>query len=200
MNHVGFLLNGYNEYAEIKNLNLTSVYVLLANKIEYVCEWCIQKEIPFLTIKPCSINDIENILPAIDGLHAYLNMRRDWYINHNIRIKFKGKINNLDEKIVNNILDIESSTNHCFRLTLIIDLSSNGRDEIIKAITSGAKTEKELSKSLIGDVPELDLFVLTNGNHSLSGFMTWETAYSKLCFTDKFFADLTNNDLNKLLL
>jgi undecaprenyl diphosphate synthase len=48
-------------------------------------------------------------------------------------------------------------------------------------------------------MPDVDLLVRTGGEHRLSDFLLWETAYAELVFTDRMWPDFTREDLEAAL-
>jgi undecaprenyl diphosphate synthase len=48
-----------------------------------------------------------------------------------------------------------------------------GRDEIVRAIEKGAKTEGEITKILTCYAPEPDVILRTGGQKRLSNFLLW---------------------------
>ncbi|MDZ7587488.1 MAG: undecaprenyl diphosphate synthase family protein, partial [Patescibacteria group bacterium] len=65
----------------------------------------------------------------------------------------------------------------------------------------GTLTESDLSQFLdTKDLPDPDLLIRTApNNHSLSGLMIWQIAYTQLYFTDTLFPDLTPKELDKAI-
>ena len=49
------------------------------------------------------------------------------------------------------------------------------------------------------DVPPIDLLVRTSGEQRLSNFMLWRAAYSELMFLDKFWPDMTKEDVTAII-
>ena len=187
------------------NLNLAAAYLFSANRIEFICEWCIHNDIKFLTIEFSTTQYWEkrskhDLGAVMDSLCTYINSRCEWYINHNIKVVFRGRRSYFDNKINDSITKIEEATANCNKLILTMDADYNGRTEIVRAIAEGARTEEELSRAIMGDLPEPELILRTGGYQRLSGFMMWESIYSELYFIDKLFPDLTIEDLNQALI
>jgi tritrans,polycis-undecaprenyl-diphosphate synthase [geranylgeranyl-diphosphate specific] len=92
--------------------------------------------------------------------------------------------------------------------TLIIAIGYGGRAEMIDAIRSIAKKvqSQEITIDDINEVvverhlytngiPDPDLIIRTSGEERLSGFLTWQSAYSELYFADVFFPGFRKIDL-----
>ena len=50
-----------------------------------------------------------------------------------------------------------------------------------------------------GGAPEVDLLVRTGGERRTSDFLTWESAYAELFFTDRLWPDAGAEDLDEAL-
>jgi len=49
-------------------------------------------------------------------------------------------------------------------------------------------------------LPEIDLMVRTSGEVRLSNFLLWQIAYSELIFTDVYWPDFDEKELEKVLI
>ena len=49
------------------------------------------------------------------------------------------------------------------------------------------------------DIPACDLIVRTSGEQRLSDFMLWRSAYSEFLFLDKFWPEMTGDDVAAIL-
>lgn len=127
---------------------------------------------------------------------------------NNIRLRILGSRNKVSEKILRAIDDAEARTSNNTRGTLGICFNYGGHLEIVdavkKLIQSGEKPE-DITPELIGqnlyapDIPPIDLVVRTSGEQRLSNFMLWRAAYSEFIFLDKFWPDMTKDDVTAIL-
>ena len=90
----------------------------------------------------------------------------------------------------------------------IVNIAMNygGRDEIVHAanrlISEGKKgvTEEDITAALYTEAsPEVDMIVRTGGDLRISNFLLWQAAYAELYFTDKFWPDLTTDDVDDII-
>ena len=104
--------------------------------------------------------------------------------------------------------DAVNITKNNTRGVLNIALNYGGRAEIIdmvkKALTLHLKprlvTEKSLSRLLyVPDIPDPDLIIRTSGEQRLSGFLPWQGAYSELFFSEKYWPDFDEGDLDQAI-
>lgn len=107
------------------------------------------------------------------------------------RIVFLGDRTRIPPALVKEMEQAEERTVHGTGTTLAVCLSYGGRAEIIaaanKLIREGKEiqTEEEFSAALwSANLPDPDLIIRTSGEQRLSGFLTWQSVYSELFFTD----------------
>ena len=95
---------------------------------------------------------------------------------------------------------------------LCIAFNYGGRDEITRAVRQIAE-DVSLGKICIEDInenleenylytkdePDPDLLIRTSGEIRLSNFLTWQLVYSEFIFSDKYWPDFSENDLEEAI-
>ena len=90
------------------------------------------------------------------------------------------------------------------RLILTLAFNYSGRQELLAAIkslvSSGVPadtiTEETLQAHLFTrDLPDPDLIIRTSGEHRISNFLLWQSAYSEFFFTPTLWPDFGPEDL-----
>jgi len=85
-------------------------------------------------------------------------------------------------------------------------LNYGGRFELVDAVKSlmvagvsaESVDESAIAKHLYWpDMPDPDLVIRTSGERRLSGFLTWQTVYSELYFTDVYWPAFDEKELDK---
>lgn len=202
MEHLAIIADGNRRWAKENNLPKATGYSQGLMVIENCCDWAIENNIKFLTIFCLSTENLKRTKEEIDLLmslaHQYFDEQGDWYINKKIRVCFSGRKDRIDKELIRKSEILEQATKQGDALTLIICFDYGGRDEIVRAIASGAKTEEEISSFLTQKAPEPDVILRTGGQLRLSNFLIWQGAYSELFFLETYFPDLKNNDLTNL--
>lgn len=126
------------------------------------------------------------------------------FIERGVRIRVLGVADGLDDKLIEAAKSAEKQTQHLTNGTLCICFNYGGQREIADAmkkcvqdgLIADAITEAEIEKRLYApDVPACDVVVRTSGEHRLSNFMLWRTAYSEFIFLDKFWPDMREADV-----
>ncbi|MDT9597688.1 isoprenyl transferase [Sphingosinicella rhizophila] len=142
------------------------------------------------------INDLMGLLSLyisreLDALHA-----------EGVRIKIIGDHSAFKSDVARLIDKAVDKTASNQRMTLAVALNYGAQREIVHAVRSLARKVEagQLSPDTIGeaeieaeldtrDLPPLDLLIRTSGEHRLSNFLLWQSAYSELLFTDTLWPD-----------
>lgn len=133
----------------------------------------------------------------------------DTYNSAGVKLLVLGRRDGLDTKVLQAIEKAESSTADNTRGTLAICFNYGGKEEIVdavKSIINDNVNEQLVTKELINkylykpEVPGIDLLIRTSGENRTSGFMMYRTDYAELYFTDVFWPDFNEQELNKALI
>lgn len=126
----------------------------------------------------------------------------------NVRLKVLGSREGLSSKLVSAIESAEESTKNNTGGTFALCFNYGGQQEIVdavkKIVDSGCDSQEVDTKLIENnlyapDVPPVDVIVRTGGEKRISNFMLWRSAYSEFIFLDKFWPDMTKDDLQYIL-
>ena len=119
---------------------------------------------------------------------------------NNVRLKVIGDRNSLPSKTRRKLEDAIEYTKNNTGLTLSLALSYSGKWDIIQAVKNVARQVKEnqlqvedVSEELFGsllsteETPDVDLMIRTGGDHRISNYLLWQSAYAELLFMDDIF-------------
>ena len=116
-------------------------------------------------------------------------------IEKQVRFVQAGRKTRLPKTLMKKIKDLEEKTKNFKKFTVILCMDYGSHDEIRRAVKKGGNNfEKYL------EVPPLDLIVRTSGEQRLSNFCLWQAAYSEFVFYNKFLPDLTEKDMEKIMI
>ncbi len=204
MKHLAIIADGNRRWAKSNNLPEWCGYKQGLDVIEQCCQWCVANRVEFLTVYCLSTENWsrgESAMSVLFGLaDKYMTERLDWYINNNIRIIFSGRRDRLKSGFAKKMAVIEEKTGVCDALTLVVCVDYGGRDEIVRAIASGATPESAITTQLDKIAPAPEVILRTGGQHRLSNFLLWQSAYAELFFLDELFPELTNKHLDEIKL
>ncbi|MGY5452930.1 isoprenyl transferase [Agarivorans sp. MS3-6] len=122
--------------------------------------------------------------------------------NNNVQLRIIGDTSRFSEKLQKRIIQAEQDTAANDGLILNIAANYGGRWDILNAtqqmaqkVASGSLRAEDITEQHISDVMacdtvgDVDLLIRTGGDHRISNFLLWQTAYSELCFCDVLWPD-----------
>lgn len=203
MKHLAIIADGNRRWAVANNLPKNIGHVRGLDAIERCCEWAINRDIPYLTVFCFSTENWGREESEVDHImklaRHYYTVRQNWYVKRGIRVVFRGRRDRLPPEVVTTINNIERATILGKNLVLTICCDYGGRDEIVRAIEAGARTEAEITASLNSEVPDPDMILRTGGRMRLSNFLLWQSAYAELYFSNTLFPALESSELDEVL-
>lgn len=130
------------------------------------------------------------------------------FADKGIRILVLGVEDGLDQKLIDAARSAEQRTAHLTKSTLCICFNYGGQREIIDAtkkciedgLTADEITEQEIDKRLYHPgVPPVDIVVRTSNEQRISNFMLWRIAYSEFLFLEKYWPEMTKEDVTGII-
>jgi undecaprenyl diphosphate synthase len=134
-------------------------------------------------------------------IRNHLIAELDFYRQRGVRVLYSGDEAGLPRDIVEEIRKVVSDTAGNSKLTVNMAINYGGRDEIVRAARRLAASGRELSEEALRsaldhpELPDPDLIIRTSGEMRFSNFLLWQSAYSELWFTDKYWPDFSKADL-----
>lgn len=194
LTHVAVIADGNGRWATLRGLERSQGHEQGLNKIEDMMHWCVDLDIPVLSVYVFSLENWKRPKEETDKLgelaEFYFSRHKE-FVDNNIKVLISGVEDNFQQSTLDKIALIQSETAHCTGLTLNLCANYSGRREIVDAIAKGARTEEEITAALYHKLPEPDLIIRTGGFQRLSNFLMWQSAYSELYFTETLFPDLS---------
>ncbi|MGH6828886.1 MAG: isoprenyl transferase [Rhizomicrobium sp.] len=150
---------------------------------------------------------------ALMGLfRAYFRSDMDELVERNVRMRIIGHRGRVARDIHQMILDAESMTQDNTGLNLTFAFDYGGQEEIAAAARELARAAAEgrldpetitpelfSTRLFTSALPEPDLVIRTSGEHRLSNFLLWQSAYAELFFVDTLWPDFGREELLKAL-
>ncbi len=150
---------------------------------------------------------------ALMGLfRAYFRNDMNELVERNVRMRIIGHRSRVADDIQQMIRDSESRTAHNTGLNLTFAFDYGGQQEIAAAARELARAAAEgrldpetitpdlfAARLFTSALPEPDLVIRTSGEHRLSNFLLWQSAYAELLFVDTLWPDFDRDALLKAL-
>ena len=215
--HIAIIMDGNRRWAKKRGLPSQLGHNQGAKALEDIAVLCQKKGIRYLTVFAFSTENWKRSEEEVNHLMELLaKSLLDFdkkFDNRNVRIKLIGDSSPLPEKLKKGIWEIEERTKNNDGLTVNVAINYGGRSEIINAskriaedIKNGKiSSEEEINEKLLSkymytcEDPDPDLLIRTAGEIRMSGFLTWQSVYSELYFTDVLWPDFNEEELDKAI-
>jgi undecaprenyl diphosphate synthase len=150
---------------------------------------------------------------ALMGLfRTYFRSDMDELVERNVRMRIIGHRGRVAGDIQQMILDSESRTAHNTGLNLTFAFDYGGQEEIAAAARELARAAAEgrldpetitpelfARRLFTAGTPDPDLIIRTSGEHRLSNFLLWQSAYAEMLFLDTLWPDFDRAALQDAL-
>jgi len=199
--HVGIIMDGNGRWAEERGLPRLEGHREGSNSVREVTRAARRVGVEALTLYAFSSQNwsrpMEEVAGLMDLLREYLEKERKEILDNAIRLNAVGELDRLPRMVRTPLerLRAESSANQAMVLTLA--LSYGGQEEIVAAASrlvaaarSGTLPDRPLTPEAFAaqlwtaPLPPVDLVVRTSGEHRVSNFLLWQSAYAEFVFTD----------------
>lgn len=130
----------------------------------------------------------------------------DDIVKKGARVKFVGQRERLPMSLQKKMDEVEERTKEGTKGTLIIALSYGGRAEIVAGVNALlAQNVTEVDEASFrqalwgGEFSDPNLIIRTGGDKRLSNFLTWQSVYSELFFTDTKWPAFEKTEFDSIL-
>lgn len=212
LEHIAFIMDGDGRWATKRGMPREYGHTVGAKVFRQVAEYCFRGGINTVTVYAFSTENWKRPAREVNALMTlfttYLKTGMAEMMKDDIRIRFlgdKSPFADAQRQIMEKI-EADSAGN---KYNLNIAVNYGGRREIAIAFEklheklqngeiSGRITEEMISDELFtAGQPDPDLIVRTSGEMRLSNFLTWQSVYSELYFTDVLWPDMNEEEVDK---
>lgn len=215
---IAFIPDGNRRFAKTAGVNLAESYSIGTQKAWDVLAWL--KKYPNITtgtFYTFSLKNFQRSKLELSILMKIFEHELDKVKNQKviqecgIQLKFIGRTEQFPKNIQKKMIEAEKYTSQFSDKTVNLALGYDGQTEIIDAaqrfamdVKNGKALPETLSTEtfknyLYSDIKEPDLIIRTSNEQRLSGFLTYQSAYSELAFLDKYWPQLTENDVDTVI-
>ncbi len=216
--HIAIIMDGNRRWARRRKLQIFKGHEKVAEEvIQELVDRCLELGISHLTLWAFST---ENWKREKKEVEAILNLLRDMlnkgekaFEGRDVRVNAIGDLSRFPSDIEDGMRRWMKESKDNQDLTVTFALNYGGHDELVRAmrnLTADLKKQGELGVEKItadeiedhldtSDLPKIDLIIRPGGEKRLSGFMSWQSAYAELYFTDILMPDFGSEQLDKAL-
>jgi len=206
--HIAIIMDGNGRWAQMQGKNRTYGHEKGSEVVRTITTFCAKHpDIDRLTLYAFSTENWKRPKLEVEFLmkllEKYLKKELPTYLDANIRFQPIGDLSGFSASLQKTIAQVQEATCHCSGLIQSLALNYGGRDEIIRAAValqaSNIPISLELITSALDCDTDVDLLIRTGGDHRLSNFMLWQSAYAELFFTNTLWPDFTSDELEKII-
>ncbi len=210
--HVAIIMDGNGRWAQERGLPRLAGHRAGTENLRRIIEACVEFGIRYLTIYAFSTENWGRPKDEVEGLMDIMEEVIDREVpklhEQGVQIRHLGKMEGIRPELQQKIREAVELTRNNQRLILNVALNYGGRDEIVQAIRrmirDGLKpeevTEERVSQYLYtAGIPDPDLIIRTSGEHRISNFLLWQSAYAEWYFTPVYWPDFDKEELRKAL-
>lgn len=210
--HIGIILDGNRRWAKKYGLPTYEGHLAGHDRVQEVSLAAFNSGVEYVSMYAFSTENWKRSQEEVDKLMNLVlkSLVSDVPImnKNNVKLRVIGSRENLSERILKVIDSAEVSTHNNTGGTLVLCFNYGGQLEIVdavkKIIQSGVDVDNVdtelISNNIYGpEIPPIDIVVRTGGEHRISNFMLWRISYSELMFIDKFWPDMTKDDVKVII-
>ncbi len=203
--HVAIIMDGNRRWARQHGLSIIKGHRKVAEEmIERLADFAILSKVKYLTLWAFSTENWQRSSEEVDGI---MNLFRETFATSSerlhkkgVRVAVIGDMSKFPKDIQDGVNFWVNETKNNQKLIVTFALNYGGRDEIKRAVALGGEDFEEFldTKKAI-NLPDPDLLIRPGGEKRLSGFLTWQTVYTELYFTDVLMPDFDEKEFSKAL-
>ncbi|MDO4251963.1 MAG: polyprenyl diphosphate synthase [Rothia sp. (in: high G+C Gram-positive bacteria)] len=215
--HIGVLMDGNRRWAAQLGKSTKHGHQAGAERVADFLRWCKDLDIPMVTLYMLSTENLKrsaaelaDLLEVIEGLVLALADSKV------AKIYPVGQLWRLPASLAASFSQAATATSQVKQVQVNIAVGYDGRQEIVDAMRQllleaqkNGQTMADLMNNLkVEDIdqylytcgmPDPDLLIRTSGEQRLSGFLTWQSAYSEFYFSQVLWPDFSRVEFLRAL-
>lgn len=212
INHLGIIMDGNRRWARRRGLPSLLGHQEGYENLVRIVDAAFSRGISTLTVFAFSTENWNRSNEEVNQLLALFSRAFSEQAKRlhekNIRMRFIGSLHSFPSSLYTAMHEAMQLTIHNTAGQLNVAVNYGGRADLVNAIKAliaarinpDSVTEEMISSYLsTHGLPDPDLIIRTSGEQRLSGFLTWETVYSELYFTEKYWPEFSSDDLDHAL-
>jgi undecaprenyl diphosphate synthase len=210
--HIGVIMDGNGRWARRQGRPASFGHRAGVRAIKRVLEGCEELGVAVLSVYAFSTENWTRPRAEVRALmrlfHETMQREIDEMHRRGVRIVVSGRRDELSARMRDRIDEAMARTAGNTNGVLNVCLNYGGRAEIVDAvrrIVADGLAPAEVDDAAITrrlyhpDLPDPDLIIRTAGEHRVSNFLLWQSAYSEMLVTDTLWPDFDVDDLKAAL-
>ena len=210
--HIGFIVDGNRRWARSHGLPAYEGHLAGYNALKEVLLETLHSGVKYASAYVFSTENWKRSEAEVSRIMGvmlkFLKSDIQYFIENDVRLRIVGSREGLDAKLLTAIEAAEAKTADMKGGELLLCFNYGGQLEVVdavKRILATGMSADQITPELIEqhlyapEVPPCDLIVRTSGEQRISNFMLWRAAYSEFLFLEKFWPDMTKDDVHSIL-
>ncbi|MEE1619929.1 isoprenyl transferase [Zafaria sp. Z1313] len=215
--HIGMMVDGNRRWAKLAGAPTAHGHQAGADNIVSFLGWCDELKIRTVTLYMLSTDNMSRSGEELDQLMGIIaNLLDRLGENKTLRVQPVGALELLPGYLAEKLRRLGEDTAGATGLHVNVAVGYGGRREIVDAIkellrdahAQGRSAEEVAATLEVEDIsrflytrgqPDPDLVIRTSGEQRLSGFLTWQSAYSEFYFCEALWPDFRKVDFLRAL-
>lgn len=207
--HVAIILDGNGRWAKLRGMPRSYGHKVGFDKVKTISFYAQKVGIKYLSLFCFSTENWNRPTDEVNFLMSIpitFNKDSDSYLRENIKVVVSGRRGKTPDKTQAALDNLVDKTKNCTGLILNICFDYGALDDLTRAVNEIIDShETDIRETAIysrlstHNVPPVDLLIRTGGEKRLSNFLLLESAYAELYFTDTYWPDFSESDLDNAL-
>jgi undecaprenyl diphosphate synthase len=210
--HVAIVMDGNGRWAKARGLPRTRGHEAGEASLLDVVEGAIEIGVRHVSAYAFSTENWKRSPEEVRFLMGFnrdvIRRRRDYMHELGVRVRWAGRRPRLWRSVINELETAEEMTRANDVLTLTMCVNYGGRAELADAarglahdVAAGRVRPDRVDERVFAryldepDMPDVDMFWRTSGEHRISNYLLWQSAYAELVFADVAWPDVDRRHL-----
>ena len=197
---VAIVMDGNGRWASAHGVEVAEGHRAGSRALRPIVETAIDLTIPSLAVYAFSTENWTRSADEVSALMEIFGETIDRELHdlaaEGVHTQFVGRRDRAPSWLEEKMEALERSTAAESRLSLWIAFDYGGRAEIVEAARRLAESGEEVDEAGFArhlyapTMPDPDLVIRTSGEHRVSNFLLWQSAYAEFVFTDTLWPDV----------
>jgi undecaprenyl diphosphate synthase len=210
--HIAIIMDGNGRWAMKQGKDRVFGHQHGVGAVRNAAEAAAELGVKYLTLYAFSTENWNRPQIEVDALMGLfvetIEQEQETLKKNDIRLNAIGDLDSLPPENYKKLMATINKTNEHKRMVLTLAMSYSARWEILDAVKKILRDQKEqkiteaditesyfTEKLSTAGMPDPELLIRTSGEHRLSNFLLWQSAYTELYFTPKLWPEFEKEDL-----
>ncbi|MCF3944297.1 isoprenyl transferase [Oceanobacillus alkalisoli] len=207
--HVGIIMDGNGRWGKSRGLTRSQGHYAGVQAMEKAIDASIGLGVEALTLYAFSSENWARTKEEVNYLMRlpirFFKSKLPEFMRRNVKITISGNMDELPKATRKTLQQSMDQTKNNTGLIVNFAFNYGGRGEIVQAVQHVIRDMQEKNIELdeetiedylyTGGLPALDLVIRTGGEQRLSNFLLWQAAHAELYFTDIYFPDFDEAEM-----